>query len=213
MFEVVKIDSLKLRIPKHKVTYVDPTFCEEYQKIYLSTGEIDEHINLEKHRVNYTNGISTRIAEFHSLNGSFAEEQIVIQCNAKQLRESYFEGINLKNLRKLYDFIIDLKIISFKYEDFLGAYVSDIDLCYDAIVDPKTMIEANQEIYRNIKPTYYKYVGRPFRQSGNVGLQFNSREKATPAKPYVKIYHKTLELLNKSNEFAEAYLKEINWKI
>jgi len=212
MLEVIKIDSLKLRIPRHKVTYVDPTFAKEYQKIYMDSGEIDEHVSLDKHKVHIENGITTRIAVFHALQGSKAEEQIVIQCNAKQLREEYFKGITPLTVITLYEYIIGLKIIHVEFKNFIRAYVSDIDLCYDVKVKPATMIEANAEIYRKVKPSCYKYVSRPFRQKGNVGIQFNLREKATPAHPYVKIYHKTLEFKCKSNEFASNFLNNTDWE-
>lgn len=206
MLDVIKIDSLKIRIPKYLVTYVDHTFAEEYQKVYLKTGFIEEHVNLEKHKVDITDGISSRIAIFNSLQGGKSEEQIVIQCNAKQLKELYFQGITWETASKLYKYIIDLNVITFSYQTFLKAYVSDIDFCYDVRVSPSSMIEANQEIYNFIKPSCFKYVSKPFKRSNNVGMQFNTREKATPARPYVKIYHKTLELQTKSLEFAKKYL-------
>ncbi len=213
MLEVIKIDSLKLRIPLYKVTFVDSTFAEKYQKIYVETGELDENINLDKHKVDITNGITTRIAVIHCIRGTFGEEQLEIQCNAKQLGHKYFDGISQNTIRDIYDYIINLKIIYVSFKDFLNAYVSDIDFCYDVKVTPKAMIEANTEIYRNIKINYYKYVSKPFRKiKGNVGMQFNTREKATPAKPYIKIYHKTLELESKSNIFAETYLQGQDWK-
>lgn len=212
MLEVVKIDSLKLRIPLYKVKFVDSTFAEKYQKIFLETGELDEHINLDKHKVDIKNGITTRIAIVYSLRGSFRQEQIEIQCNAKQLESRYFEGINQETIKTIYEYIINLKIIYVSFKDFLDAYVSDIDFCYDVRVSPLAMAEANTEIYRNVKLSYYKFVSKPFRQlKKNVGIQFNSREKATPARPYIKIYHKTLELETKSNIFAEAYLQNQDW--
>lgn len=206
MLEIIKIDSLKIRIPKYLVNYVDDTFAEEYQKVYVKTGMIEDHVNLDKHKVNVTSGISSRIAVFNSLQGGKSEEQIVIQCNAKQLKEKYLQGITRATLPALYQYIIDLNIVYFTYETFLNAYVSDIDFCYDVKVTPKAMIEANQEIYNSVKPSCFKYVSKPFRQKTNVGMQFNTREKATPGRPYVKIYHKTLELQTKSSEFAEKYL-------
>ncbi|WP_299548489.1 hypothetical protein [Seonamhaeicola sp.] len=212
MLNVVKIDSLKLRIPKYKVTYVDPTFAAEYVKVYEDSGLIDEHINLDKHKVDVSNGITTRIAVFHAVQGTMCEEQIVIQCNAKQLRGNYFLGINKNTIKDVYHYIMDLNIISVSFEDFLLAYISDIDVCYDVVVSPEAMREANREIYRNILPSMYKFVGNPFAKKTNTGLQFNIREKATPAKPYCKIYHKTLELQYKSCDFANTYLKTQNYE-
>lgn len=213
MLETVKVDSLKIRVPRHKVEYIDPTFAQEYQKVFITTGELENHVNLDKHKVNIENGITTRIAVFHCLTGQFAEEQIIIQCNAKQLKEKYFQGINNETIIDLYNYIISLKIIYLSIDTFLNAYVSDIDFCYDVNVSVKSMIEANAEIHRKINPSCYRYVSKPFRrEKENVGIQFNTREKATPAKPYVKIYHKTLELETQSSLFSQTYLKNQNFK-
>jgi len=212
MLNVVKIDSLKIRIPIHKVSLVDHNFASKFQKVYVRTGDIDPNINEEKFKMNITNGIKTRVAILRTLEGEKAEDQLIIQCNAKKLKSRYLEGITIDTIRIVYDYIISLKIVCFTYEDFLDGYVSDIDLCYDVQVSQETMIEANREIFRNIKPSMYKYVDSPFSRKENTGLQFNKRDKATPAKPFCKIYHKTIELKYNSIEFSEEYLSEVNFE-
>ena len=212
MLNIVKIDSLKLRIPRSQVSYIDETFCEEYKKIYINSGLIEEHINLDKHKVHKVNGITTRIGLAHFVEGQTSSEQIFIQVNAKQLRSRYLEGINLDTIKDIYEYIINLGVVYVDFQTFLNAQVSDVDICYDTLVTPKTMIEANQAIYKRVNPLLYKYVGKPFRQKENIGLQFNLRDKATPSKPYVKIYHKTTELNSKSEEFTKAYLKDIDYQ-
>jgi hypothetical protein len=207
MLNVVKIDSLKIRIPLHKVKYVNSTFASKYQKMYMETGLVDDHINLDQHMADFTDGISSRIAVIHTMQGGIGEKQIAIQCNAKQLRDRYLEGISANTVKDLYDYIIALKIIYVDYSDFLDAYVSDIDICYDVKVTPETMREANQKIYLNVTPTKVKYVSKPFARKDNTGINFNSRDKAVPSLPHVKIYHKTLELESNSLEFAEKHLK------
>ena len=219
MLGKVKIDSLKLRIPLHKVTYVDSTFAQKYKKIYVDTGEIgakknpktgyfEEEINLDKHKVDITDGIKTRIAVANLRNGLVSNEYIVLQCNAKMLKNRYLEGISIETLPLLYQYIIDLKIVDFSYESFRTAYYSDIDFCYDVTVDPQTMIETNREIHSHVKPSCLKYVSKPFGRKDNVGINFNSRDKATPSRPHVKIYHKTLELQHNSYDFAQKHLKD-----
>ena len=90
MLNFPKIDSLKLRIPRHLVEYIDPTFCEEYQRIYINTGMIEDTVSLEKHKVSLVNGISTRIAVMFLLEGGMTKEYIIIQANSKQLKKKYF---------------------------------------------------------------------------------------------------------------------------
>jgi len=218
MLKIAKFDSFKLRIPRGLVEIIDQTFAEKYHKIYIETGEVEtklndegekeDVVNLDKHKVNITHGITTRIGIAFFMQGDKQIEQIFIQCNAKQLREDYFLGISKVTVKRLYDYIMDLKIIYIPYAAFLKGQVSDIDICYDTIVSPKDMKMANHNLNLRILPSLKKYVGDPFKLQTNTGLTFNKREKATAAKPFIKIYHKGLELTYNSNIFAEKYLKK-----
>lgn len=212
MLEKIKIDSFKLRVPRSLIDIVDNKFASEYQKVFVRTGEIEEHINLDKHIINVTNGIKTRIGIIHSMTGEGGAEFVVFQINAKMLKQRYFEGINKKNIKLIYIHFMDLKVVFVKFQHFLDGLISDVDLCFDFEVSQKAMQETNQKIYEKILPYCYKYVSKPFRKKDNTGLQFNDRSKATPSKPYCKIYHKTTELEAKSKEFALAYLKKINYQ-
>jgi hypothetical protein len=211
MLEKIKIDSFKLRIPRVSVQFIDSKFSSKYQKLYTETGEIDDYVNLDKNKVDITNGITTRIGVIHSMNSDGGSEYVAFQINAKQLKERYFEGITRSTIPLIYKYFMDLKIVHCKYSDFLNGLISDIDLAFDFPVTRESMKETNQRIYEKLLPYCYKYVSKPFAKKDNTGLQFNDRSKATPSKPYCKIYHKTTELESKSLEFAEAYLKEINY--
>lgn len=219
MLEVIKIDSLQIRIPKYNVTYIDPTFAKQYIRVYPDeNGDLkltDGELNQDKHKVSVIDGIKTRIAEVHVMNGKFSEKQIIIQVNAKMLKNKYLDGINFLNVRIVYDYLINLKIVYFSFKSFLQGHVSDIDYCYDVKVTPETMILGNKEIYDNIKPSCHQYVSKPFALKTNVGINLNTRENASPTRPHIKIYHKTLELLYNdkgSSEFAQKHLKDVDYK-
>ena len=201
MFNVPKIDSLKLRIPRHLVEYIDPTFCQEYQRLYTQSGMIESTINLDKHKVDITNGISTRIAVMFLTDGPVINEYVIIQANAKQLKSKYLQGITIQNVEDLYHYIMQLQVIYVSFETFMHeALVSDIDIAYDINITPKGLGDAIAAIYSNVLPSAFRFVGKPFRKNTNTGIQFNVREKATPSRPFVKIYHKSLELnINRLN--------------
>jgi len=206
MLEQIKIDSFKLRLPRANVTFVDSKFSAEYQKIYTGTGEIDDYINLDRNKVDITNGITTRIAVVHSMDSEGGGEYVVFQINAKQLEKKYFEGINRNNIKLIYNYFMSFKIVFCEYSVFLNGLISDIDLCFDFNITREGMQETNQKIYEKVLPYCYKYVSKPFRKKTNTGLQFNDRAKATPSKPYCKLYHKTTELETQSEIFAKYYL-------
>ena len=212
MLEKIKIDSFKLRVPRVNVNFVDPKFSAKYQKLYSDTGEIDEHINLDKHKVDITKGITTRIGVVHSMDAKGGGEYVVFQINAKMLKNKYFQGINRQNIKNIYKFLMSFNLVFVEYKVFLDGLISDIDLCFDFNITREAMVETNQKIYENVLPYCYKYVSKPFRKKTNTGLQFNDRSKSTPSKPYCKIYHKTTELETKSEEFANHFLKNTDYQ-
>lgn len=212
MLEKIKIDSFKLRIPRVNVTFIDSKFSAKYQKLYSETGEIDEHINLDKHKVDITKGITTRIGVVHSMDTNGGGEYVVFQINAKMLKNKYFQGINRQNIKEIYKFLMSFNLVFVEYKVFLDGLISDIDLCFDFQITREAMVETNQKIYENVLPYCYKYVSKPFRKKTNTGLQFNDRSKSTPSKPYCKIYHKTTELETKSEEFANHFLKNTDYQ-
>ena len=208
----IKIDSFKLRVPRVHVNFIDSKFATKYKKLYVETGEIDEHSNLDNHKVHIEDGITSRIGIIHSMDAEGGSEYVMFQINAKQLKKKYFEGINRKNIKTIYNYLMSFKIVYLDYSAFLDGLISDIDICYDYNITKKGMQETNQKIYESVLPHCSKYVGKPFKRKDNTGLQFNDRAKATPSKPYCKIYHKTTELETKSEEFAKTYLKDIDYQ-
>jgi hypothetical protein len=210
MLECAKFDSLRLRIPYDNVECIDTTIEEKYIKAY-ATGEYSKEEFVDLQKISDINGIKTKIAIANLINNGIQERVFVLFVNAKQLKERYLEGITKQNIHLIYNHLISLQIIYFTYETFLNGFISDTDICYDVKVSVPTMISSNREIYNNIKPSYERYVRSPFQRKDNTGLNFNERHKATPAKPHIKIYHKTCELNTRSIEFAQTYLKEVDY--
>mgnify|MGYP006896878165 FL=1 len=214
----VKIDSLKIAWPASRVQVVDPTFHETYHKLYIESGFVDEiHVNLDKHKISEVNGIKTRVGIVTMLKGDKHQEMIFFQCNSKMLKSDYFQGISTRTIEKIYNYLIDLKIIFLEWDDFLAGQVSDIDFCYDFFVSPKAMVFGNKEIFARVLPEMLRFVPIPYANTHlgeftNIGLQFNWRDKATPAKPFTKLYHKSTELKHNSSLFAEFYLQGINYE-
>lgn len=207
----IKVDSFKLRIPIEKVTFVSTTFCEKFKKLYINTGELDEDISLEKHKTDITNGISTRIGIVCCRVGKDESKEFVyFQVNSKMCRERYLEGVTLDTIKDVYDYIMALNIVFVDYEEFLFGFVTDIDFAYDINITASLMVDLNKKIYSKVREDRFKYVDKPFGKQDNVGMQFNKRDKATPSLPFIKIYHKGVEMKHHSNEFYTAYLSGID---
>jgi hypothetical protein len=209
-YRTIKVDSLKIRIPSEDVQIISTTFNEQFQKLYVS-GEIDEHISLESHKTDITDGITSRIGLVNCRTGKDqSKEFIYFQLNAKMLKENYLKGITAETVKQIYEYVMNLKIVFVPFEIFMQSYVSDIDFAYDIEITPENMILLNQKIYSMISETKLKYVDKPFRKESNIGIQFNRREKATPTTPFIKIYHKGVEFKHHSNEFYSKYLSKID---
>lgn len=222
MKSIIKIDSLKITFPSEHVTILDDTLGTEYKILYHETGQIkqstnpltgavDDFVSLSNHIVDTTHGIKSRIALGSWTMGDKVQEVIYVQVNAKMLRDKYFEGITMFNWERIYNHIMNQRIIYVDHRQFLNAMVSDIDFCLDFEASPAELIQTNKRLLSLVLPHMHKYVDKPFARDTNVGLQFNKREKATPAKPFAKTYHKGLELKYNSNEFYEKYLKGQNF--
>lgn len=206
MLEKSKIDSFKIRIPERFVQIVDPTFLERYQKVYISTGQVEDEIRLDNHKVNIQSGITTRIGKAHFLKGDREEVDYYIQITAKMLRVKYLEGINKDNIREVYNYLMDLKIIYIEYDNFINGFVTDVDYAYDFYCEPKTLQIIIPKLERAVPLENRAYIDKTFTQDNNIGISFNKREKATNKHPFIKIYHKSTELRHKSKVFAEAFL-------
>ena len=149
-----------------------------------------------------TKGITTRINKVNRVvgMGGSVEERIVIQVNAKMLRERYFEGITKDNLRVVYDYIIGLGLIKFSYETFLDGYVYDVDICMDVETDVDVFEKMLRRLIKSVKPSQYKKVASWF-YDNNIGVLLGTREKSTASNPCLKFYAKGLELCHKETRY------------
>ena len=202
----ITIDSLKVRIPIEQVTVIDATIFSHKLVIDGATGEIEKEFEQKRFRHNY-DGITTSFGIEEQVTGEQkVKKYLVVLYNSKLLHERYFEGITSDNIRLVYDRIIALKKVSFSYESFLDSAGTDVDYKLDTEV--KHFDKSIKKLYSHVKPT--KKVGRGcncFDKMKNKGIEFGKRETSTPASPYLKIYHKGLELVHNSSIFYRKYLK------
>lgn len=214
-FYVPKVDSLELRIPIQEVQIIDNTLIDNLITYAESTGELVKEQKGERVSIATPDGLNfgynVRKRKVHPTSPEILTE-INILANAKHLKERYFEGITMDNLKILLDAINSTKTIKISREALLRADIIDVDYCVDF---PATYNEFKEQVvdrlYKLVITNKADRVPRPFRTKTNLGLQLNHRDKSTPAKTYAKFYHKTTELINNSTDFAETYLKSIDY--
>ncbi len=199
---IPKWDSFKLHIPLERCRRLDKGIIDiPLTTFRTDTGEFIEENFIKLDQVDYFKGITFKANKTYAVTGgnNAGEWRLSLQVNSKKLKSGYFEGITIDNIREIYDYIISKDLFYIEFEDFLSGYVYDADVCLDFEATPETFDKLCSELWQCINPTHYKICER-FSKWNNKGVEFGKRDKSTLQKPYVKIYHKGLELLHKANK-------------
>lgn len=223
MFNTGLIDSLKIRVKLDKITILDKRLITDYIAYYPTIELLDEEGNEQTKLgdsmrkaepfIKIINGITYRIyiKAFIDAN-KMAHEYVVFQISAKMLKEKYFEGITHKNYSCIVEDINSFGVLKISKKDFLQGLVSDIDICINQLIDLKSLKTAFSFILQNpnsgkLPLIHHISQSNTIKNTFNLGMDFNKREKASNTAPYCKIYHKGFELLSKSIVFYNAYLE------
>lgn len=205
----ITVDSLKIRISFDKCTIVDDKIlCDKYI-VDAATGGIDKEFKENRYK-HYKNGVSTSYGiEDQVTSHQNVERYMVILFNSKLLSSRYFEGITKHNIYLVYLSIISQQKVFFTFDDFIGSSCTDVDFKKDVLTS--TLNENIKTMHLFAKESKRANVGcNIFSEYGNKGIEWSSRKRATPANPFLKIYHKGLELVNKSKDFHREYLGGFN---
>lgn len=229
MFNVGLIDSLKVRVKLDKVKILDKRLITDYIAYYPDIETLDNDGNEQQKLgdnfrkaepfTKIINGITYRFYIKAFIDSrKLAHEYVVFQISAKMLKEKYFEGISAFNYRTIIDDINSFGVLHIKREDFCEGLVSDIDICINQLIDVKSLKTAFSLILHNPnsgKKPLLHHISQSdtLKNTFNLGLDFNKREKATNTTPYCKIYHKGYELLSKSIAFYKAYLEPMKTSV
>ena len=205
-FNIPKVDSLRIHIPFNRVKIVSNSLDKSLTTINADGEVIEEHIQTRKHKID--NGIGVSYAKVKFCKGSINKTYLTIGFSAKLLQQRYLEGINQKNIKDIYKYIIAQDEVQFTFDTFLDASVVDVDICMDYMLETSTK-EVCQIAYK-LTQDKYKPIANLFNQKNNVGVEWNKRNyigKAYKTKQYLKYYSKGMELINKSYDFYKTYLK------
>jgi hypothetical protein len=213
----ISIDSLKLRIPLTHVELLDKGLLDHYVEINESTGEIESEeykLKFKEHLFSNTSKVKLGIEKRMTMKGH-VQECLMIYINSKILRSRYFEGITIDNIESVYNDLMSLKVFSVSYEIFLRSDCTDVDFKLD---EKMTQPEWNELLNqfklvtipsKDAEKGYKEYKPRKSDIYNN-GLQYNTRDKASPSRPFLKLYWKGGEMESKSKEFRDEHLPEIS---
>lgn len=197
IYNYSKIDSFTLLILLKDLEIRSSTFLSAYQKLY-SSGEVEDSEEFYNSYAKTENKNAKTFLKYKKVSRIFKGERkdfIQIMITSKLLRKNYFNGLNKINIKDIYNYIIDDDIINLSEESFLNSYVTDIDICKDYKANENEFKALKDMLKENVLSTK-EHVVKTQRINSAVmfGIQFNERHKATPTKPFAKLYFKSEEL-------------------
>lgn len=205
----VSIDSFKLRLPLELANIIDDNLLGTWVYVNDKTGETNPYFDKKNSVTVKVNGITTRYAiEQQVGKNKQVNSYLTMLINSKLLESKYFEGITLENIGEIYKAIIKQKVVLFSISDLLKhSNITDVDFKKDAkIKDFDACINQLRDISKVSKQKDKGY--RYFNQKDNRGIEWSTRKTTSfKGNPYLKLYHKELELKNNSTEFSNEYLK------
>lgn len=209
------VDSLKVRIP---VECVDIKSAELENSKWLTvnseTGRIRNISGINSTEYTYsTDDVIVYKNERQNLGGKRPEQVVTINLTSKMLGADYLSGINTNTIHKVYSEIqrhgiIDVDPLSF----FEKTACVDVDLKRDRVLPAKEFRAQIKDLKNAVFIKKQHLVGINNKRD-NLGLQLSQREtKSFKTAPFLKIYHKGVELLNRSTVFASAHLGDVNYQ-
>mgnify|MGYP006896870954 CR=1 FL=1 len=204
-------DSFSLKIPLAECDVLDERLTSLTATYYESLDLVDCELSPPKPVMITKYGITVRFSLCaipiydKALEAKVKTDFINLTVSAKLLKHRYFEGITLENISLLYQTFIDFDVFTCPYRVFMSGMITDIDICINRYCEtPATFSNILQELVVQ-SGTRSKHL-KIFGEADNIGLNFNERRFAKPSLPFLKFYHKELELKSKSKEFFDTFL-------
>lgn len=205
--KAITIDSFKLRIPLSQVKLIDGKLDRHVVVLDANTGEEIQDFKEKAYSLREYGKTTWYAISTSSIGKDQRDTFVCILINSKILEGSYQNGISNKNIKQLFDTIIAQDVIEVSFDNFLDGLVTDCDFKKDILMDFNKDV-VNRLCHQTKTSIYSKKGVHAFRSSINLGVQWSDRKKGTPQNPYLKIYHKGIELKNKAWTDSKGF-KEI----
>jgi hypothetical protein len=212
MKALITYDSFKLRFPISDIEILDNQLLSKRVKVIYDkeTGEIieEEEIQSKSLKVQYDS------YQIHfAISDTFNRREVIVLVNSKLLEGKYLEGISRENISIVYDRLMKSKIVYMNFNCFMRGMVSDVDIKKDieilshAKFDSYTLDMERNSIAKKARDFGVNRLSK----ATNKGIEWNKRERATPKHPFLKVYHKGIEIENgKNNTFFARYIASKN---
>lgn len=132
-----------------RVIIKDKRVVSDYMVYYPDIDQLDDDLKKAPPYTKITQGITYRFFPKSFINArKMSEEYMVFQVSAKMLKHRYFEGITMDNLQLIVDGINQWGAIKITKEALLDGLVSDIDICINQLIDPRSLEAAFSLIHQ-----------------------------------------------------------------
>tara|TARA_R110000772_G_scaffold101309_1_gene201757 strand:- start:84 stop:1214 length:1131 start_codon:yes stop_codon:yes gene_type:complete len=213
---IPSVDSFKIRIPLHSLTHYHKSLDKTYIKVCPDTGEVELDLEGEPqvHKEDlipfWVEGVPLRLGIAKNVRcGNRFEDFLYILINSKHALSNYFRGVDKTNLHSIYKVLITDELISIDWDKFLDYSLPtdiDIKIDYELLMDEyKEMLNGCAVMTKESKDRDKGCT--PFNSKGNIGMSWSVRQtNKYLTNPYLKIYHKGLEMQYHSTQFYERHL-------
>lgn len=198
---ISSIDSFKYRIPIHSIDILNKNILDNLinVKTNAETGEIIEETAIQANSLK----IQREGYQIHfGIQKLPDTKYLVVIINSYLLEHKYLEGITMNNIELVYNNLMECKVFYVSFEDFLEkGILSDIDIKKDLELPKDEFIKGIKQLESHSIARKKTGLGvNVFNKGNNIGIEWNSREKATAKTPFLKVYHKQTQSLCKDNE-------------
>lgn len=209
----IAIDSFKLRLKVSSLKAYDSSLTDHLTVVNTNTGDIEKEF--KRSSKSYECKGYTYYASYNEnvrVSKSQNVDCITILINSKQLRSKYLQGITANNIKAIYKEVVSLGIIDCTYDTFINGTVSDVDFK----IDFRLQLDEYKELLSTCKIMTKASSDRDkgctsFSKSNNIGISWSVRASSKyKTHPYLKFYHKEIELKNNSRDFYDEYLQHLD---
>lgn len=195
---VPSIDSFRYRIELSEVDILNRNLLDHIivQRINETTGELIEETAIQTNSLKVQkHGYQIHFAIRRFFDNKELKDYLEVLINSKLLESDYLNGISSGNIEKLFKNLIDCEVFTCPFETFLSkGLCSDIDIKKDIELTRSDFDNGITELESATLPSKKSGFGvNVFRTKSNLGIEWNSRGKATNSKPFLKLYHKPTE--------------------
>lgn len=208
------VDSFRLRIETKYIKFTEKGKERLLLQVEVPKVNSDSLSETEFKNIAYTPnnlaklGIKTKFAVVQQFTGYDKEETIEvleILVNSKLLKERYKEGIHKHNLRNLIEEINKIGLIELDMKTIaLYGMMTDIDIKADFYEMPPGQSKEILKGINEISKTTPTLTDR--KQAAAIQYSYRHNSTGYISKPFIKLYHKGMELMHNSTTFKDAFL-------